>query len=99
MMYDPERPQCTSVEAYDIVLSVNGDDVYAVDDFTSMREFHGPTSIVKVRKAPFGNKNALPAEDRGWIYLERFISMIKVAMADDGKADGIIIASDDKILT
>jgi hypothetical protein len=36
--------------------------------------------VASIRKAPFGKRNNTPAAQRGWIYLEWFIAMVKVAM-------------------
>ena len=35
-------------------------------------------TTAELRKSPMGKVNQIPTEERGWIYLERFCSMVKV---------------------
>lgn len=41
------------------------------------------TVPVDIERHPYGNRNTIPAGSRGWVYLERFCSMLKVAMLNE----------------
>jgi len=53
---------------------------------------------VLVRRSPFGVPNHTPLNDRGWIYLERFISMVKVAMVDETEANRVVFSNSPDVL-
>ena len=46
-----------------------------------------------VRKCPFGKANTLRASEKGWVYLERFCSMVKMAMVGEAEADRLVTES------
>ena len=41
---------------------------------------------MEVLRAPCGQSNRLPEESRGWLFFERFVSMVQVAMAEEDSA-------------
>lgn len=47
--------------------------------------------------AQFGKRNTLSANVKGWIYLERFASMVKVAMTHESQIDGLVFTNSDVI--
>lgn len=52
-------------------------------------------------RGEFGRASTTPASERGWIYLERFVAMIKVAMtpeAEDGKLQEAVVYSNNQCL-
>ncbi|CAE7201320.1 mobA [Symbiodinium natans] len=80
------------------VESVDGaKQVSSISDLTpkkkrfSMPKFLCPNSILPekedpvfvVRPSPLGKRNAVPADERGWIYFERLVSTIRVALTDE----------------
>lgn len=46
-----------------------------------------------VRPAPLGKRNQIPASDRGWIYFERLVSTIRVALTDEQYAARTVYAN------
>jgi len=55
-------------------------------------------TMALIERAPFGTRNLCPAGERGWIYLERFCSMIKVAMVDESEIHRVIFSNSEEIL-
>eukprot|EP00448_Togula_jolla_P030338 CAMPEP_0170622178 /NCGR_PEP_ID=MMETSP0224-20130122/28989_1 /TAXON_ID=285029 /ORGANISM="Togula jolla, Strain CCCM 725" /LENGTH=864 /DNA_ID=CAMNT_0010948473 /DNA_START=55 /DNA_END=2650 /DNA_ORIENTATION=+ len=55
-------------------------------------------TMALIERAPFGTRNLCPAGERGWIYLERFCSMIKVAMVDESEIHRVIFSNSEAIL-
>jgi hypothetical protein len=83
-------PQC--VELFDVILNVNGE------------PFHGPDSVnrveqVELLKAPFGLKSLTNPAERGWIYLERFIAMVRVAMSTEEEAKRVVFSESPSLLS
>jgi len=50
-------------------------------------------ATVRYLKRPFGRVNPIPAELRGWIFLERFITMLKAAMISPEAFEDVIFAN------
>ena len=53
---------------------------------------------VLVRRSPYGQPNKAPLDQRGWIYLERFVSMVKVAMVDETEASRVVFSNSRRVL-
>merc|ERR1711963_647763 len=66
-------------------------------DFVRFQGQHVQEQVVVV-KAPFGKRNEIPISDRGWIYLERFCSMIKIAMLDEEDTDRTVFSNSEEVL-
>jgi len=59
----------------------------------------GATDIspVSMTKCPFGTWSALSADQKGWVYLERFASMVKGAMAHADQAGNVVFATSEAL--
>ena len=73
--------------AFDIIHKINGEPV------TSLEEVPDHDAEVRYLKRPFGKANLIPVDDRGWVYLERFITMLKAAMIDEDVFDSKVITN------
>mmetsp|Transcript_99805 Transcript_99805/g.251756 ORF Transcript_99805/g.251756 Transcript_99805/m.251756 type:complete len:849 (-) Transcript_99805:164-2710(-) len=56
------------------------------------------TSVVKMRRAPFGVWSSLSADQKGWVYLERFASMVKGAMVHEDHIHTVAFATSERLL-
>lgn len=81
------RPSPSSTVApFDLVVSVDGRPVHTLDALQEVLLWsisstgNSGKSVVRMRRAPFGLRNQVPSAKRGWVYLERFITMVKMAM-------------------
>jgi len=93
--------ECESFGLFDRVLSVDGVAVKSVADVRKAMqsaELKRTPSFALLERAPFGPRNLSPASDRGWIYLERFCSMVKVAMVDESESHRVIFSNSEEIL-
>jgi len=79
----------------DIVVSVNNCEVKSLEHANQLMKQGG--SVV-VRKAPFGVRNEVPAGRRGWIYLERFCSMVKLAMVNKDDREKAVFSNNPAVL-
>jgi len=77
------------VRLFDFLISFDGVEVagrLTVSDIHRMqrdaRAGNRPCPV-KLRRLPFGKQNRIPAGERGWVYLERFLTMVKGAMVDE----------------
>eukprot|EP00930_Biecheleria_cincta_P047340 TRINITY_DN32798_c0_g1_i1.p1 TRINITY_DN32798_c0_g1~~TRINITY_DN32798_c0_g1_i1.p1 ORF type:complete len:533 (-),score=77.02 TRINITY_DN32798_c0_g1_i1:114-1655(-) len=89
------------VSALDFLLRINGKPVTSTANVAKELFTAGRPELarVEVAKAPFGKRNTTPAATRGWIYLERFIAMVKVAMMTvESEAEHHFIFSDSETL-
>jgi len=66
-----------SISAFDIITEIDNRSVTCLDEVKSGEV------LVSYLKRPFGKINLTPVEDRGWVFLERFITMLKGAMIDE----------------
>ena len=78
-----------NVRLFDFVVSFDGVEVpgrLTVSDIHRMerdvRAAQRPCPVT-LRRAPLGKQNRTPPSERGWVYLERFLTMVKVAMVED----------------
>lgn len=98
--------QSEGVVPFDSIISIDGEpaSVDAVEllqkeliskrsSRASLRKLLTKTRTATIQKAPYGRRNLLPAAERGWIYLERFIAMVKVAMSGEGEEDKMVFSN------
>jgi len=69
----------------------------SVEDVREAVSVRVPCELV-VRRSPFGLPNHTPLGERGWVYLERFLSMIKVAMVDETEAQRVVFSNSQQVL-
>jgi len=87
---------------FDRILSVNGIAVQSIEDYlqgVDLATDNNEPAFALVQHAPFGSLNSSLASERGWIYLERFCSMIKVAMVDESEIDRVAFSNSPEILS
>mmetsp|Transcript_34128 Transcript_34128/g.98401 ORF Transcript_34128/g.98401 Transcript_34128/m.98401 type:complete len:887 (+) Transcript_34128:151-2811(+) len=53
---------------------------------------------VLLRRAPMGLRNRTKCGDRGWVYLERFVSMVKGAMVSDSHFEQTCFSTSPKVV-
>ena len=84
---DMENSSSASISLFDEVCEIDGQSIKDVRDV--------PLRVATVRylKRPFGRINPIPAEERGWIFLERFITMLKAAMISAEAFDDVIFTN------
>ena len=49
--------------------------------------------LVQYLRRPYGKLNVIPVDDRGWVHLERFITILKAAMIEDDSFDTCIFCN------
>lgn len=52
---------------------------------------------VTLRRAPMGKQNRIPPGERGWVFCERFLTMVKVAMSEETNFDKICVSNCEEI--
>jgi hypothetical protein len=84
---------------YDRVLEIDNETVCSVSQAENLiNDPTGPIRCVKLRRQRYGRSNHTPADDRGWIFLERFITMVKCAMLDASSAKAVVISNSQKVM-
>lgn len=81
------------VSSYDTIVDLDGVPVSHVHEVEAAIRCMRQHDLVRVRKAPFGRQNRTPAGARGWIFLERFLSMVKVALASEAEVDKVVFSN------
>ncbi|CAE8623184.1 unnamed protein product [Polarella glacialis] len=81
----------------DQVVSVDAKDVKSLTQLTALLASASESAEVKLIRYPFGRPNAIPSNERGWIFLERFITMVKCAMVDPDVAADIVISNSQEL--
>lgn len=51
-----------------------------------------------IEETPFGIRNQVPASEKGWVYLERFVSMVKIAMVPPDQASKMVFSNSERVL-
>jgi len=74
---------------FDVLIAVDGQPAATRAQIEAVLGKTTHNAVVKFARLPFGRINPIASSDRGWIFLERFVSMIKVAMDPHGD-DGVI---------
>ena len=46
-----------------------------------------------MKRSPFGLRNTIPSDDRGWIFLERFTTMVRCAMLPPEAFDSVVFSN------
>ena len=54
---------------------------------------------VEFMRCPYGTMNLIPVDERGWMYLESFVTMLKAAMIHDESFDDCIFCNSDATKT
>lgn len=72
-----------STAPFDTIIEMDGEPVASKERLELILRGPNPPDTVKVKHAPFGRQNRTPCCDRGWIFLERFLTIVKVAMVDE----------------
>lgn len=96
-------PQESAVAPFDIVVALDGKKLrsasHGMDRLKATASTGQRPIAASVLKAPFGKRNTVPADQRGWIYLEHFIAMVKVAMTDETEEEAtrIVFANTDDL--
>jgi len=99
-----ESPMTDEVSLFDRVVSVDGRELESLEHLQQDLEGARPIpALCALQRYPFGRVNRIPADERGWVFLERFITAAKCAMLLRDQAVGIIItdspATEQQILT
>jgi len=84
--------------AFDCVEAVGDEAIVSVGQLVERLESASADMVVTLRRFPFGRVNDIPADDRGWVFLERFITMVKCAMLDPESAQKVVLTNSDAIL-
>lgn len=95
------QPHGVRIAFLDYILDVNGMSVASLKDVAEARNLAHKAeapAIAKLMRAPFGRYNKIPAGQKGWVYLERFCSMIKVAMVDESEHHHVVFSNSPSIL-
>jgi len=73
----------------------------SVDSIDTVHDFVSDPGMkmcqVKLKRYPFGRPNRTSPHLRGWIFLERFMSMVKCAMLDSSQFDDVVFCTCDII--
>ncbi len=77
------------------------DVICAIGDvaITNVKQVHCQHGVVQYLRRPFGVINPIQVQDRGWVYLERFITMLKMAMIDEHQYNQCIFTNSDSTTT
>eukprot|EP00940_MAST-03C_sp_MAST-3C-sp2_P002698 g2698.t1 len=51
------------------------------------------TILLGVRRCPFGRRNPIPCDDRGWVFIERVTTAVKAASAGKEAFDAIVLSN------
>jgi len=54
---------------------------------------------VELEQHPFGRQNEVPAGERGWMFFERFVTMVKCAMLEEAMCGDVFITGSEEIRT
>eukprot|EP00931_Biecheleriopsis_adriatica_P002085 TRINITY_DN10273_c0_g1_i1.p1 TRINITY_DN10273_c0_g1~~TRINITY_DN10273_c0_g1_i1.p1 ORF type:complete len:881 (-),score=151.19 TRINITY_DN10273_c0_g1_i1:147-2789(-) len=92
------------IKLFDIVVSIGGTPVaatYSVKDLeqriSDALASHN-SCVVELSRHFMGRPNKVPVCDRGWIYLERFASMVKGSMVNESDFDRICFSNSQAVL-
>lgn len=98
-----------AVAPFDVVTKIGGTSIKSLADVQRARDSQTPTltswfccaddsASMTMQRAPFGRRNVLAADVKGWIFLERFVSMVKAAMVPESQAKGVTFSNSQAIL-
>jgi len=92
------------VRLFDVVVSVDG---YLVENSLTVKDVWRKCEdaksaeracVVMISRSPMGNRNQVAAGDRGWVYLERFVSMVKLAMGEPEDFERVCFSNSSVVL-
>lgn len=86
-----------AVGSFHQVLAVGMHPIHSLQAYEARAESSPPSTTVSMQRLPFGPRNELRASKRGWIFLERFITMVKCAMVDSKAAKTIVLSNSRKV--
>lgn len=89
------------VRLFDVVRTCGGKERPLAEDIESMRraaKAEGRACPVDLGRSAFGIPNKTPTGDRGWVYLERFVSMVKAAMVDESDFGRVCLSNSPAVL-
>eukprot|EP00928_Gymnodinium_smaydae_P026982 TRINITY_DN21015_c0_g1_i4.p1 TRINITY_DN21015_c0_g1~~TRINITY_DN21015_c0_g1_i4.p1 ORF type:complete len:990 (+),score=87.73 TRINITY_DN21015_c0_g1_i4:57-2972(+) len=83
---------------FDRVMDIEGISISSLAQVEAkLGETSSDTMRVKMCRCPFGEINVIPAHDRGWVFLERFITMVKCAMLGEVSQKDMVKASSQSV--
>jgi hypothetical protein len=94
-----------SVRLFDFIHSVDGVTVegnLSVEDIEKkLQSAHesGVPSLVRLKRSPMGKQNQILTGERGWVYLERFATMVKLAMVEECEFDRVCFSNSEAVLS
>eukprot|EP00929_Paragymnodinium_shiwhaense_P075953 TRINITY_DN3892_c0_g1_i1.p1 TRINITY_DN3892_c0_g1~~TRINITY_DN3892_c0_g1_i1.p1 ORF type:complete len:1014 (+),score=189.47 TRINITY_DN3892_c0_g1_i1:49-3090(+) len=84
--------------AFDAVLEIDDQEVTSVQELQAKLADTSQQHRVKLRRQPYGVVNETPIHERGWVFLERFITMVKCGMLDPEQASEVVLSNSPAIL-
>lgn len=88
------------VRDFDLIMQVgsgSAEMLVTVLDVSKAVQSDVPCELL-MRRSPYGVPNTTPMDDRGWVYLERFVSMVKVAMVDETQAGRVVFSNNPRVI-
>ena len=76
-------------------MAIEGIAVNTVEQLDGILE--DDSRIVELQRYPYGRVNEIPADERGWIFLERFITAVKCATLDKDTAANVVVTRSPRI--
>jgi len=89
--------QCADSHAFDSLLAVNGILPDSAMDAEALLNAGGDLTL-SLERHQYGLPNRIACSDRGWIYLERFITMVVAAMVKDSAFEDMVSANSPELL-
>lgn len=88
---------CTGAKTLDLVVGVDGVSSTLTVEEVQRAVGKLPCELL-LKRSPYGIPNRTRLDDRGWIFLERFISMVKVALVGEKEARRVVFSNSPKVL-
>lgn len=82
---------------FDQVMQVNGTTPESLDSLCNLHTSDQCSVAWQLKRLPYGQRSDTPSHERGWIFLERFITMTKVALLDESVASKTVITNSRRI--
>eukprot|EP00940_MAST-03C_sp_MAST-3C-sp2_P003174 g3174.t1 len=83
---------------FDIVREIEGGKS-RVTDSASLAHFAASSIPIQVtyERFPYGMKNSVPENDRGWLFLERITTAVKCAASEKDRFDEVVLCNDESV--